>query len=554
MPTVSTRYDIKSLIERYTSIRIVSHAFVAGIEEFHSDCPWCGGHDRFVTRPETGQYSCAIRSSGCGRSGDGIDFLREYANMTYQEAVEELALEHVQFADQKPAARRNSRNSSSDAAPSAKWQESAELILARAERYLWLPKPDARKALNYLRDRGLKDETIQKARLGCVPLRADGSWHQESFEAWGLDPEKLTSKQREKGGVRVPDGILMGYMVGGRIWKLEMKRPWAETMPKGQVLGSVDALYNVDALQYGDIAMMTESVIDCLSVQQEAGDLVACVATGSADKGRSRWFAELSIARFVLQSFGSDVAGDAGAEFWMQALLRIERWATVLWNDQNDLLQAQLKNETGGFTLRQWVELGVQLAKPPARDQDMRADIDAHTVDVLGVKVFVPEDLEPSPEEARLETFASAVSAIVDVFGGPDAVQIQRHDGSTLEQHVRATAVYAPVTLPPLPRARCPHGTITLKRVSDEMSRATPGTTCKGKPLGNGWCEYHTSSHELLALGARLGYPEVYLGARSILAGIENWEAYAEKASPPHLRRILPSLKHGMACRGININ
>src|SRR5579859_875236 len=95
MPTVSPRYDIKSLIERYAQIKVVSNALVHGVREYHSNCPWCGGVDRFITRPETGQFTCATRSSGCGRHGDALDFLKDYANMTYQEAIEELGLEDV---------------------------------------------------------------------------------------------------------------------------------------------------------------------------------------------------------------------------------------------------------------------------------------------------------------------------------------------------------------------------------------------------------------------------------------------------------------------------
>src|SRR5579883_3104193 len=123
MPTVSERYDIKSLIEQHAGIRVTGQAVVRGVREYHSNCPWCGGKDRFVTRPDTGQYTCSIRDSGCGRHGDGIDFLVEYAHMTRQEAIEELALEHVSFAESRQT---RQQETGKDAPPSTKWQERSE--------------------------------------------------------------------------------------------------------------------------------------------------------------------------------------------------------------------------------------------------------------------------------------------------------------------------------------------------------------------------------------------------------------------------------------------
>lgn len=110
--------------------------------------------------------------------------------------------------------------------------------------------------------------------------------------------------------------------------------------------------------------MMVEGEIDCLSVMQEAGDLVNCVATGSSAKGRSgRWITELSLPSFILQSFDEDSAGDDGAEFWLKTFKEqenIARWSIMTCNDPNVLLQTQGESY---FTLREWVQLGVDLAK-----------------------------------------------------------------------------------------------------------------------------------------------------------------------------------------------
>ena len=78
MAILSPCTDITDLIERIAGIRIVGKSVrVHGVLEHHSNCPWCGGEDRFITRPGEGTYSCATRVSGCGRFGDMVTFLRE---------------------------------------------------------------------------------------------------------------------------------------------------------------------------------------------------------------------------------------------------------------------------------------------------------------------------------------------------------------------------------------------------------------------------------------------------------------------------------------------
>lgn len=555
MPTISQRYDIKSLIEHYANIQVVGEAIVKNVREYHSNCPWCGGKDRFITRPETGQYSCAIRASGCGRSGDAIDFLMEYCQMERWEAVQDLGLEDVSFYDDKPVIQQNSN----DQAPPRKWHEAALLIVERAERYLWHPNSvEGQQALAYLRSRGLTDETIKHAHLGYVPLAKDGKWYVGSFEDWGLNIEELTDVQRERGGVRVPDGILIPWLVGGSLWKLAVKRP-GQSPDYGQVVGSVDALYNVDAIQYDQPAMLVEGEIDCLSVQQEAFDLIACVATGSSAKGRAgRWIADLSLASIVLQSFDNDHAGDEGADYWLSVLKHAKRWTTGFANDPNEMLQNS--NAGHGMSVRQWVQQGLNMFLKHEPTSIEELILEPHLCSTCldsGIETPVPDDHEfqdfmycdahmPHPDKPlqgntqsdQLERFASTVAQISDIFGG---CQTQKHDGSSLANYMRMhmpVTPYSPSTLEKLPRRHCPHIELSSRRVSDTMWRAGQ-SQCSGKPLQNGWCEYHQPSQQILEIGALNHYPEMNCGHRFIGSGIANWEGYAETVSPGHLKEDL---------------
>jgi len=354
MPTTSLLWDVKSLIERYASIDVVSKATVHGVLEYHSNCPFCGGTDRFITRPETGQFTCATRSSGCGKHGDAYDFLKLYCNMSHSEALETLGLENN--ADFVPATPSKSQQNDKEQPPCKAWQETGKLLVERAQRCLWTPA--GKDMLSYLHSRGLGDEIIKKKKLGYIPLMKNGDYYADSLEHWGLDPEQV-SKDR----VRVPNGILIPWFEGDRLWRLAYKRP---NPPKGQnaygqVLGSGEGLYNVDLIQYDFPAIMVEGELCALSVEQEAGDLIACVATGSCTRARlSAWVAELNLASYTLQSFDEDEKGDSGAEYWLEALKgKCQRWSPYVAKDPNDILLKKFLPDRWECTLREWIEAGI---------------------------------------------------------------------------------------------------------------------------------------------------------------------------------------------------
>jgi hypothetical protein len=168
--------------------------------------------------------------------------------------------------------------------------------------------------------------------LGYVPLK-DGRWYTGEFEKWGINPDQLREDQRAKGGVRVPDGILIPWTEGNAVWKLCLKRP-GHHMSYGQVMGSSDGgLYNIDTVTAEQPAMMVESELCALSVYQEAGDIINVAATGSSSKGQGR-ASDMGIASYVLQSFDADSAGDDAAEFWLKKLPQIIRWRP--WADEWD--------------------------------------------------------------------------------------------------------------------------------------------------------------------------------------------------------------------------
>lgn len=356
--------DLVSLIEQTTgvSLRKIANNRLNGIE-YCGACPYCGtGIDRFHVFPEAPKphWFCRV----CDKSGDAIDILRHFKNLPFVEACQELGIKTD--GDIK----RETSMLFDDEPPCKEWQNMARTLIERAQRFLW--KDKARHALDYLRGRGLTDETIHKAQLGYIPL-IDGKWFQSPFSDWGLTNEMLSERQKEKGCVRIPNGILIPWESDNQIWKLAVKRFEAskKNEPKyGQTIGSREGMYNSDSLARGKPVLLCEGEFDVLSAIQEAGNLIAPIGTGSAQKGRlPLWIARIaSLASQVLIGFDNDdnQAGDEGASFWKDVFGdRAMRWPPYS-HDINDMLRE-------GKDIRRWIETGLSIAalpiQPPAREK-----------------------------------------------------------------------------------------------------------------------------------------------------------------------------------------
>jgi hypothetical protein len=435
--------DLKSLIERESGFDFVKKAnhFKFGAE-YAGPCPFCNtGDDRFRMWPDCERPHWWCRA--CSKEGSPAQFLMDYKHLTFSEALDVLGLEDrspFEFGAEK--SRKCPVPYSPTHPPCKGWQEAGLALLERAERYLWSGKSGAQSALDYLRMRGFTDETIRAARVGYVPLQKDGLWFSEPFSHWGLEPDRLSERQREKGCVKVPPGILIPWFCNNELWKLAVKRLDApKGQDYGQILGSSDGIYDIDAIESGKPVLLVEGEFDALSVLQEAGDLITPLATGSAKKGITgkvafRWSVQFVKAPFVLLGFDNEPsdkngarAGEEAARYWLSLLndivpvLRHEPWNDEQWRfkDANDMLH--YKDEfyaRWGIDLRRWVEIGMETA----------------TLDLFAEEMPMQPPLQGCGPSLPLEQCGAAVSRIVDVLGGPERVRVEKQDPEvTLAQY-----------------------------------------------------------------------------------------------------------------------
>ena len=134
---------------------------------------------------------------------------------------------------------------------------------------------------------------------------------------------------------------------------------------------------NTDALSASRPAMLVEGELDALTMRQEAGDLMAAVATGATGGARRmHWIARLALCSAVLVAYDADTPGDTAAAFWLERLENARRWRPY-WGDANAMAQA-------GADVRAWVAAGVgqSALEDKRRDPDLTGFTDHFSAQV----------------------------------------------------------------------------------------------------------------------------------------------------------------------------
>jgi len=276
--------NIKNLIEEigYSPRRKAS----SNGGEYCSPCPFCKeGKDRFLIWPnrhnkngehQGGRYSCRK----CVKYGDAITFLREFHGLNYRDACARLKI--------TPKSRQFVQ----------RIQEPAKALIAQDPPTIWIEKATAfaewchakllinPEALKKIQERGFTTESIEKYKIGFNPGDHQLCDFKRSRQDWGLEERIKDDGSCQK--IWLPIGFTIPTCSeAGKVVKLKIRRlGWKEgdNLPKYvEISGSKSSLsiYGTNQLP---VALVLESEIDALLIQQEASDLVYCVALGGSTK------------------------------------------------------------------------------------------------------------------------------------------------------------------------------------------------------------------------------------------------------------------------------
>ncbi len=181
---VATLVDIAS---QYTSLKKRGSKFV-GLCPFHSEKT-----PSFTVDPDKQLYHCF----GCGVGGDVFTFVMEKENLTFPEALKSLA---QKYNIPLPRQDRMTAQALKLEEKLAKVNDDALAFFQKSLR----EGPEGRKAQDYLKTRGISEETVKALKIGYAP----NSWDSlgRHFEAKGVAPDLLL-----KAGLVVPGQKRAGF-------------------------------------------------------------------------------------------------------------------------------------------------------------------------------------------------------------------------------------------------------------------------------------------------------------------------------------------------------
>lgn len=150
---IKNRTDIVDLVGQYVTLKKAGRNYT-GLCPFHSEKT-----PSFTVSREKQIFYCF----GCGQGGNVITFLMKIANKTFPEAIKDLAERAGVFLPPPVASAKNNQKSSLR-------KDITDLNLMVAQQYTRvLNSPAGKQAKEYLKQRGISEETIKHFRLGFAP-------------------------------------------------------------------------------------------------------------------------------------------------------------------------------------------------------------------------------------------------------------------------------------------------------------------------------------------------------------------------------------------------
>ena len=256
--------------------------------EYCGPCPSCGGTDRFRVWPRQrqahgwpGGYWCRT----CGLGGDVFQWLMDFEGMDFVAACRAVGRDLPKGRGRAPARARPPPPATAPppgaptagAAPPPPWRERAEAMVAWAHRHLL----QSRTWLDWLAARGISQEMAVRYRLGLNPGKGD----KDLFFArrdWGL-PEQAhpeTGRARRLWG---PRGLVIPWTRGGEVLRIRIRRP-GEALADGRgkyiVIGG-SCMGTWLSAPGPRVIQIIEAELDCIAMEQAAGDLCRFAGLGS---------------------------------------------------------------------------------------------------------------------------------------------------------------------------------------------------------------------------------------------------------------------------------
>lgn len=326
---IKAKLNIVELVGAYVRLQKSGSHWKAPCPFHHEKSP------SFMVNEERQMWHCF----GCNKGGDAFSFLMEIEGIEFKEALRLLA--------EKTGVELPKYSSASASEPKDRTYEILELATKFYEKQLW-DGVGKRKALPYLRERGLTDETMRSFRLGYAP---DGwrnvhdfllgrGYASEEIEKAGLAIRKDRGGHYDRFRDRIMFPVMdvlsrvIGYSARVTPGSDESQAKYINT-PETGVYHKSQALYGIQlakqAMKTKDFALIVEGNMDVIASHQ-AGITNTVAASGTALRGVSVEDGDKEpkeqlnvIGRYtknIKLFFDMDSAGQAAARRSVEAILR----------------------------------------------------------------------------------------------------------------------------------------------------------------------------------------------------------------------------------------
>jgi DNA primase len=293
--------------------------------------------------PPQNEFHCF----GCGKHGDVLNFYAEVNGISFKVALDRLAYTYI--PNYEPESRDAFKNKpklqiyeKKDPATNYVYQSIHSDIYEDFQEHClnYSTTESTIQAVNYLRERGLKDWIMR--HFGLFMIKNYREVNEYLKEKYSLADLQNSGLMNEKGNlIFYVHPIIFPYFKNGRIVYLQGRTigPPKDKASKYQFLkGLPRPLFNSDILttaRIGTTIYITEGAIDCMTLIQHGE---AAISLGSAKHFRPEWAKLLRRAKVVIW-FDNDKAGRSGTDELIHTLreLGIEVSSKILPEGANDI-------------------------------------------------------------------------------------------------------------------------------------------------------------------------------------------------------------------------
>jgi len=302
---VRQRSDIVDLVSSYVALKRRGRDYV-GLCPFHSEKT-----PSFSVSPERQSFHCF----GCGVGGNAISFVMQYENLSFPEALRFLASRAgMQLPEREPSAAEKRERS-------LKERLLEMHKLAATHFYQLLHTEEGKHAYQYLRQRGLSDETIRKFGLGFSSkrpgelyrfLKQRGYTDAELRESGLVTIEERGARDKFWNRVMFPimDSNSRVIAFGGRV--MGEGEPKYLNSPETKLFDKSRNLYGLNYARRtrADHVILCEGYMDVIALHQAGfANAVASLGTALTEQQVLHLKRTLSTAAVAVLSYDSDNAG-----------------------------------------------------------------------------------------------------------------------------------------------------------------------------------------------------------------------------------------------------